>query len=238
MGSRVVAIGLKVLLGGLLTLAVVFDEWARFADKAMGMRAVLYPVAVMALPIWWLARRRKAFPWDVDALITLPFVVDVAGNAADLYDRVAWFDDACHFGNWAVLGTACAVSLRRWSRLPGWAVTWCCAGAGAIAAILWEFFEYGAFVLDTPESVSIYRDTMGDLLLGLLGATVAAAIAGRRMRPRVGEAVTDSSTRSAGSTTSTSCTASSSAGSGEHVVRGEVGAQSMPGRVSAGVRRG
>ncbi|WP_331765891.1 hypothetical protein [Embleya sp. NBC_00896] len=118
----------------------------------------------------------------MDALITLPFVVDVAGNAADLYDRVAWFDDACHFGNWAVLGTACAVALRRWSTLPAWAVAWCCAGAGAATAILWEFFEYGAFVLATPESVSIYRDTVGDLFLGLLGASAAGAVAGCRAR--------------------------------------------------------
>lgn len=179
MNPRMVAIGLKGLLGALLALAVVFDEWARFADKAMGMRAVLYPVAVLALPVWWWVRRRgQAFPWDVDALITLPFVVDVAGNAADLYDRVAWFDDACHFGNWAVLGKACAVALRRWSTLPAWAVAWCCAGAGATTAILWEFFEYGAFVLATPESVSIYRDTVGDLSLGLLGASAAGAVAG------------------------------------------------------------
>lgn len=178
MSVRVVAVGLKVLLGGLLALAVVFDEWARFADKAMGMRAVLYPLAVLALPLWWCARRRgKAFPWDVDALITLPFVVDVAGNAADLYDGVSWFDDACHFGNWAVLGTACAVALRRWTTLPAWAVMWCCVGAGAVTAIGWEFFEYGAFVLDTPESVTIYRDTMGDLLLGLTGASVAGLVA-------------------------------------------------------------
>lgn len=193
MGSRTIALGLKVVLVGLLALAVVFDEWARFADKAMGMRAVLYPAAVMVLPVWWFLRRRtKEFPWDVDALITLPFVVDVGGNAADLYDRVGWFDDACHFGNWAILGTACAVALRRWTTLPGWASAWCAAGAGAIAAIVWEFFEYGAFVLNTPESVSIYRDTLGDLMLGMLGALTAGVVAAwwgqrRRVAPALAE---------------------------------------------------
>ncbi|GAA3230532.1 hypothetical protein [Actinocorallia longicatena] len=175
---RGAAVGLKALLVALLLLAVAFPGWERFADKAMGTRAIAYPVAVMVPWLWWRWRGRargREYPWDVDALVTAPFVIDVGGNALDLYDRVTWFDDACHFGNWALLGGAAGLALRR-SGLPRWAVALTCSGIGAITAILWELAEYGVFILDTPESVSIYRDTIGDLTLGLAGATVAGLL--------------------------------------------------------------
>ncbi|MDL4773168.1 hypothetical protein [Actinomadura xylanilytica] len=184
---RPFALFLKAALAALLALALIFPHWDRFADKAMGVRAVAYPVAVMlVVSIWALRGRRGAFPWDIDLLLTAPFFVDVAGNAADLYDGVGWFDDACHFGNWALLSAAAGLALQRWSPLPPWALALSCAGIGAITAILWEFSEYCIFILNTPESVTIYRDTIGDLMLGLLGATAAglatAVLARRRIR--------------------------------------------------------
>lgn len=189
---RNTAILLKVLLAVLLGLALAFPDWERFADKAMGARAVAYPLAALLVPAIWLARRRLGrsgpFPWDVDALLTAPFVIDVAGNALDLYDSVTWFDDACHFGNWALLGGAAGAALLRGPALPRWTTALLVAGVGAMAAIVWEIAEYGAFILDTPESVGIYRDTLGDEALGLLGATLAgvltAFLPGRR--PTVG----------------------------------------------------
>jgi len=36
-------------------------------------------------------------------LIVLPFLIDMAGNAANLYDTISWWDDANHFVNWAIL---------------------------------------------------------------------------------------------------------------------------------------
>jgi hypothetical protein len=174
---RPLALLAKAALAVLLAIAVAFPEWDRFADKAMGVRVAAYPAAVMLVTLVWALRGRgRAFPWDIDLLVTAPFLIDVAGNAADLYDTVTWFDDACHFGNWALLCAAGGLGLRRWGRLPSWALALCCTGMGAAAAILWEFFEYGVFILDTPESVSIYRDTIGDLMLGLAGAAAAGLV--------------------------------------------------------------
>ncbi|MEO3784463.1 hypothetical protein ABGB12_14095 [Actinocorallia sp. B10E7] len=187
---RHTAILLKVVLAALLVLALVFPEWDRFADKAMGARAVAYPLAALLVPAIWLVRRRLGragpFPWDVDALLTAPFVIDVAGNALDLYDSVSWFDDACHFGNWALLGGAAGAALLRGPALPRWVTVLLVAGVGAIAAIAWEIAEYGAFILDTPESVGIYRDTLGDEALGLLGAVTAGLLTAFRRRPQAG----------------------------------------------------
>lgn len=184
---RPLALAAKAALAALLGLAVAFPEWDRFADKAMGVRVAAYPAAVMIVTLVWALRRdRGPFPWDVDLLVTLPFLVDVAGNAADLYDTIGWFDDACHFGNWALLSAAAGVTLRRHAGLRPWMLALTCAGAGAIAAILWEFFEYGAFILDTPETVTIYRDTIGDMMLGLAGATTAGLLLAALPRRRTG----------------------------------------------------
>ncbi|GAA4311430.1 hypothetical protein GCM10023178_20290 [Actinomadura luteofluorescens] len=175
------ALAAKAALAALRALAVGFPGWDRFADKAMGVRVAAYPAAVMIVTLVWALRgRERPFPWDVDLLVTAPFVVDVAGNAADLYDTVGWFDDACHFGNWALLSAAAGAALRRWAGLRSWTLALTCTGLGAAAAILWEFFEYGVFILDTPETVTIYRDTIGDLMLGLAGSAAAGLGLGLR----------------------------------------------------------
>lgn len=169
-------LALKALLVVLIAVALVFGDADRFNDKAMSARAVAYPL-LCAVPaaLWWLANRRRpvVYPHAADALVTLAFVVDLAGNALDLFDRYDWFDDAAHFTNWALLGAALSIVLR-----PGrarWETVWMATGAGAALAIGWELAEYSSFVLKV-EQVSIYRDTLGDLCLGTLGAFVASLL--------------------------------------------------------------
>ncbi|MEV5708262.1 hypothetical protein [Actinoallomurus sp. NPDC052274] len=40
----------KAALAGLLLFALVHPEWDRFADKAMGTRAIAYPLAALLVP--------------------------------------------------------------------------------------------------------------------------------------------------------------------------------------------
>ena len=44
-------------------------------------------------------------------LLVAPFLVDVAGNALDLYDSIVWWDDLNHFVNWALLCGALGAAL-------------------------------------------------------------------------------------------------------------------------------
>lgn len=177
--SVLVAVALKVALVALVVFALTHLDWERFADKAMTARAVLYPLAAAIVPVVWLAgRRRLGYPGVTDALLVTPFVVDLAGNALDLYDSVTWFDDACHLGNWAVLTLAVGLPIAR--RCGPWVTLGLCVGFGATTALVWEVGEYGAFILETDESVTAYRDTIGDMTLGLTGATVAGLVAMRR----------------------------------------------------------
>jgi hypothetical protein len=169
----------KASVAVLIVFALSHPDWARFSDKAMTARAVAYPILIGSVAaVWAWRRRRKAvrYPALVSVLLTMPFLVDLAGNALDLYDRIGWFDDACHFANWALLTAAVGVALVHARTLSPAVVAALCIGFGATTAILWEIAEFGAFVTKTPERYGLYHDTIGDLALGLLGATVAGTV--------------------------------------------------------------
>jgi hypothetical protein len=190
-GSRsALLLDVVVKLGtiALLALALAAPDLPQFQGKAFLGRAFVYPIALIALPAIWvlLWRRRYPFPVVSDILFGLPFLFDMAGNALNLYDTVWWWDDANHLVNWA-LHTAAIAFLLRVSGLKPWARFGVALGWAATTAILWELAEYVAFVPNSPEAATAYVDTLGDLALGLLGGTIAAATIAW-WRPR-GEAV-------------------------------------------------
>ena len=174
---RRVNVVVKIAVGALLIVALMWGDAERFSDKAMGARAIAYPL-LCAVPagVWWVARRRSpllAYPHGADALVTASFLVDLGGNALDLFDSIEWFDDFAHFANWALLGAALGTVLRP-GRKP-WEVVWMVTGAGSLMAVVWEYAEYTSFV-QTVEQLDIYRDTIGDLCLGTAGALCAGLL--------------------------------------------------------------
>ena len=107
-------VGVKVALVGLLLFAVARPDLPQFHGKAMTGRALTYPLAALIVPaVWWFRGRRGPYPFALDILLALPFLIDVVGNAANLYDTIDWWDDANHFVNWAILTSAFAQFLRR-----------------------------------------------------------------------------------------------------------------------------
>jgi hypothetical protein len=180
-----VDVAAKVALVALLLFSV-FSGLERFEGKAMTGRAVTYPLAAILVPIaWWLYGRRRSdrYPYALDILLVLPFLVDVAGNALDLYDTVEWWDDLNHFVNWGLLTAAFGQLLVR-LRMPPVEAAALAIGFGAVTAVLWEFAEYWTFIRDSPELETAYEDTLGDLALGLAGSTVAATATAWLVRRR------------------------------------------------------
>lgn len=173
-------LAVKTALVALLVFAVVRSDLPRFQGKAMQGRALTYPIAALILPAsWWLSRRSRrqdsAYPHIADILLVLPFLIDTAGNALDLYDQITWWDDLNHFLNWGLLVAAFGQLLVRvpMSTFIRGAVM---VGFGAVTAILWEFVEYITFVRNSPELETAYTDTLGDLALGLVGSLIAALL--------------------------------------------------------------
>jgi hypothetical protein len=178
-------LALKGLLMGLLLFAVARPDLPQFHGKAVVARAVAYPVAALIVPVvWLLCGRRHRYPHDIDILVVLPFAIDTAGNALNLYDTVSWWDDANHFVNWAILVAGFG---RLLVRLPigrletaGLAI-----GFGAVTAILWELGEYLTFIRTNQNELrTAYTDTLGDLGLGLAGSAFAAVVTVTLLWPR------------------------------------------------------
>ncbi|MEZ0239833.1 MAG: hypothetical protein ACAH65_03465 [Chloroflexota bacterium] len=173
-------IAVKAATVGLLAWAVANPDLPQFQGKAFIGRAIAYPIVLLVVPVaWWLlGRRRIPFPLLPDILIGLPFLIDVAGNALDLYDTVESWDDLNHLVNWGLHTAGIGLLLRYSAASPGvraalafeWAVT---------SAVLWEFAEYVTFVPGSPEAVTAYADTLGDIALGMVGGLVAAILTAR-----------------------------------------------------------
>jgi hypothetical protein len=177
--ALVVDVALKVALLVLLFVGA-FSGLQQFEGKAFTGRLLAYPIATVIVPIaWWLVGRGRerppAYPYAADILLTLPFLIDTVGNALDLYDTVAWWDDFNHFLNWGLLVAAFGQLLLRLpvGPLELFALA---VGFGAVTAVLWEFGEYFAFIRDSEELDTAYTDTLGDLALGLTGSVVAALV--------------------------------------------------------------
>lgn len=171
-----VGVAAKIALVALLAIGT-FSGAQQFEGKAFAWRLATYPIATLIVFAGWLIKGRPhPFPYAADNLLVAPFLIDVLGNALDLYDTIWWWDDANHFVNWALLSGAVGVMLRR-SLLNRWPVFHLVVGFGAITAILWEVAEYFAFIRNSTELATAYMDTLGDLTLGLCGSIVAALVA-------------------------------------------------------------
>ena len=166
-------VAFKVALVGLLAFGA-FSSLDQFEGKAFGWRLATYPISALVVPLGWhLAGRPRPYPYALDILLVSPFLIDVIGNALDLYDSIDWWDDANHFVNWALLSLAAGQLLVR-LELPRLETFVIVVGFGATAAILWELAEYFAFIRHSSELDTAYEDTLGDMALGLGGSTLAA----------------------------------------------------------------
>jgi hypothetical protein len=164
-----------------LAVATFSSGLEQFEGKAFGARLVAYPLMMLAVPAGYELKRRISGltgprPWSGFALIMAPFLIDVTGNTLDLYDSIVWWDDLNHFVNWFLLAAGIGVLVSRTKISPPWALGWLVAGVGAMLAIGWELGEWYAFIRHGTELDTAYQDTLGDLALGTLGASLAGLV--------------------------------------------------------------
>jgi hypothetical protein len=164
-----------------LAAATFISGLPQFEGKAFGSRLIAYPSMMLAVPLVWalLGRRNErvvVIDWAAIAFLMAPFLVDVSGNTADLYDSVVWWDDANHLVNWFLLSIGTGLILRHVEDLRPWELAWMITGLGALLAILWELAEWYTFIRHGTELATAYEDTLGDLALGTLGALIAGIL--------------------------------------------------------------
>lgn len=175
----------KMILVAFLVRLAADPAWGNLEGKAPLGRAVIYPCLSLVVPaIYVVLGRSGPFPWRADLLVTLAGFSDILGNRLDLYDKIHWFDDWIHFMNTGFI--AAAALLLTSAQVPFVQLLERAVAVGLSTSLAWEVWEYYAFVTRSGESASAYGDTVGDLVLGGLGAAVAAAtvaLARPRVRP-------------------------------------------------------
>ena len=187
--GRTVALAVLALTVAQLLVATLVPGLDRFEGKAFAARLVAYPLMMLLVPAFYLAHRRRnddgtPLPWGPFALLMLPFAIDVTGNTLDLYDAVGWWDDANHFVNWFLLALGAGLLLAAVPVTPRWALGVLVAGVGALLAVGWELAEYWTFIRGGTELDTAYTDTLGDEVLGCLGAAIAGFVIFRRAGDR------------------------------------------------------
>lgn len=172
---------LKLSLVGLLVHAVWFSDLPQYKDKAIALRVVFYPLAALLTCIVWRLVSKKLgrkadYPHVVDICITFVVAFDLLGNTLALYDNIAVWDDIMH-ATLSVPWVLVVGYLLRGAGLGKWVTAGLVVAYGATSHIVWELLEYVTFVRSNPtESLTAYRDTMGDLLLSLIGTLIGALI--------------------------------------------------------------
>lgn len=174
----VLDVAAKVLLVLFVAQVAIDPAWGNLEGKAPGTRAVTYPMLALVLPVAHLWHRPAGpFPWGADLLVTAPAFSDLLGNRLDLYDQVVWFDDASHLLSTGALSAACVLLLGA-GRAPLRRRLEVAVASGMTLSLVWELWEYLAFVTRSSEAPTAYTDTIGDLTLGWVGAVVAAVLLG------------------------------------------------------------
>ncbi len=192
MNERRIMWGVKGALAVSLLAGLVFPDIPGVAGKGWPERCLGYPLSALVVPILWRLNSQRhrrngdrfsPYPHLADALLVTPFVLDLLGNLANLFDTISWFDDALHFTNWTFLVVA-LVFLVSPPVLERWTVILLGSGMGALAIVLWEALEWVIQDMGTTGLQLTYDDTIGDLVLstagGILGAFVAARLRSRR----------------------------------------------------------
>ena len=159
---------------GLIAFCIVGQQLARFSGKGMMLRVSTYPLAAFAVPLFWHFKLRdQPYPHLADAFILLPFVIDLFGNAANLFDTIRIYDDAAHFVNWIFLVSGFGILLSSFnlSRLN---IAMLSLGLGCAAAVLWEIAEFIAMKTGTTRLFLTYEDTIGDLGIAFAGSSLGA----------------------------------------------------------------
>lgn len=187
MNLKIINILLKLSLFGLLIHAMAFSDLPQYKDKAIALRVVFYPLAAaMTYIIWRIVQsktgKKSEYPHVIDICLTFVVAFDLLGNTLALYDKITWWDDIMHL-LLSIPWVLVAGFMLRGQKVAPWVLFGLVVAYGSTSHIIWELLEYLSFVRSNPtESLTAYRDTMGDLTLSTIGTFIGAMITVRFLR--------------------------------------------------------
>lgn len=169
------------LVRGLWALLILAAAAAAYEGR-WSLTFVALATLSLALAPLFLARR-------LDITLPLPFVTAVTifviasifmGEAFDFYERFWWWDIALHGSSaigFGLVGFIFVLMMFEGDRFaaPPWAMCLMAFGLAVTVGACWEIFEYAMdqwFGLNMQKSG--LRDTMGDLIVDVIGAALAS----------------------------------------------------------------
>lgn len=185
----------KLTLYTLLVHFVLFNHLPQFQHKGFNFRLVFYPLATLLVPaLFYLNKKFKkagAYPHHIDFCISLVPAMDMLGNTIDFYDKITWWDDLMHVVGmvpWVMFFGFILARMTRYNKRLLFMLT---VGFGSTTNIIWELLEYMIFLRTSPtEFATGYNDTMGDMLLSLIGSFTGAllvVIISSKAKPKKGK---------------------------------------------------
>lgn len=163
-------------VGGVVASAMCFTAIIGAGYYALDGRRVDMAVLLLAglgqvIAFLWF---RTQYARAVCSLIMLTAAMSAAEQ---LYSRIWWWDILIHFVTlYALVWMAWNRVLTHHPRLrgrvrdrPAMRFTWC-AVAGFVIAVVWEVMELLGFLFATPDIHIPPLDTLGDIVMGVLGA--------------------------------------------------------------------
>ena len=187
---------LALVAAKVVTIAFAVDAFMnptdrRFKGKAMRVRAMGYIGTLFIVPIAWrLLPNRGRYPRGLDGAVTVPLLLDAAGNSLGIYED-AHVDDVVHIANAAIVsGVAGALMAPQVDER--WQAALAAAGLGITGETLWEIMEYVAWRLGADGMNLSYSDTMDDIIESMIGAIIGGVFTltrvprSRQARKRVG----------------------------------------------------
>ncbi len=139
-------------------------------------RQLTFPLSMLVVPlVWLLLRPPGAYPHGIDLLVTLPFVIDLAGNASNAFNSIEYFDDAVHAINPVLIVTAITVVSRRRGH-SRWVAALIASGLGSTGHILFEIIEFQLFTGGNARLNLTLADTLSDLGWGIVGSCIGVVL--------------------------------------------------------------
>ncbi|MBA2488692.1 MAG: hypothetical protein H0V36_05120 [Chloroflexi bacterium] len=173
--------GGKLATLGYTAEAVVWPDQPKYRGKGMRIRALGYLGGLALVPAIWVALGRQGrYPIAADLAMTMPLLIDAAGNSLGIYDE-ARLDDLVHGVNTAVLASLFgAVISARVSRpvAAGTVVVF-----GICGELAFDALEYIAERLGFEGLGLSARDTIADVGAASIGALVAGVVTAIRWQP-------------------------------------------------------
>lgn len=177
-----ILVPVKLLTAAFALAGALHPTAPRYRGKAMRIRAVGYAAALGLIPAVHAARRaRGPYPAGADLAVSVPMLIDAAGNALGIYDQDR-LDDVVHAVNAGVLSSlfGAVISTHMKSRRAATAAT---IAFGVIGELGWEGMEYLGEAVGFRGMALSEDDTLGDIGSALVGTAFAAVVTWTRWRP-------------------------------------------------------